>query len=392
MDALKGYSCEFIDPIPDDFYCKKCSLVARTISSCCSESFCHACITEPQKQGKPCPACGETEFICCPQKKYQKIARDLRVNCNHKRRGCGWSGPLQQLDTHLDPDQDNCQYVDTKCPLNCQQTIFKNKVEYHVTKECAKRDYVCQYCNFKATYEKVFDTHLPECKYVPLQCPNMCGVTCERDFMEDHMKICRLEEVECEFSDVGCVDRFRREDKEPHTTKNSQKHLILTASLAVQTREDFQEELQEQDNKHKAEEQKLKQKIEEQDKVIREQQQKLNEAEKKLVEQKKLIHELDGKLLWQLHQQKEEKQKLTEKMDELARKLSEIEEKQENKIKNVQVQLDQLVAEEKRQKHIEEGLEREQKEQKCKITRAHGAADQYIIANLGAEVPRVTEV
>ena len=189
------------------------------------------------------------------------------------------------------------------------------------------------------------------------------------------MKICRLEEVECEFSDVGCVDRFRREDKEPHTTKNSHKHLILTASLAVQTREDFQEELQKQDNKHKAEEQKLKQKIEEQEKVIREQQQKLNEAEKKLMEHKKLIYDLDEKLLEQLHQQKEEKQKLTEKMEELTRKLSEIE---ENKIKNVQVQLDQLVAEEKRQKHQEEGLEREQKEQERKLQELCGihAADK----------------
>ena len=44
--------------------------------------------------------------------------------------------------------------------------------------------------------------HLPGCKYVPLQCPNMWG-DFELDFMEDHMKICRLEEVGCEFSGVG---------------------------------------------------------------------------------------------------------------------------------------------------------------------------------------------
>ncbi len=52
-----------------------------------------------------------------------------------------------------------------------------------------KRPHVCQHCGFKATYEEVVDTHLPECKYVPLQCPNMCGVSCEsceREVMEDH--------------------------------------------------------------------------------------------------------------------------------------------------------------------------------------------------------------
>ena len=129
-----------------------------------------------------------------------------------QQRDCDWSGTLEQLDTHLDPDQDNCQYVDTKSALNCHMTIPKNKVEQHVAKHCAKRPFVCQYCSFKATYEEVVDKHLLECKYVSLQCPNRCGVTFERDFMEDHMKMCRLQEVGCEFDGMGCDGCFRRED------------------------------------------------------------------------------------------------------------------------------------------------------------------------------------
>ena len=49
------------------------------------------------------------------------------------------------------------------------------------------------------------------------------------------MKMCRLEEVGCEFDGVGCEERFRREEQEEHTRQNSQKHLILTASLAAKT-------------------------------------------------------------------------------------------------------------------------------------------------------------
>ena len=230
-----------------------------------------------------------------------------------KERGCDWSGTLEQLDTHLDPDQDNCQYVDIKCPLNCHMTIPKNKVEKHVAQHCAKRPYVCQHCNFKATYEEVVDKHLPECKYVPLQCPNLCGVTFERDFMEDHMKMCRLEEVGCEFSGVGCDGRFIREDQEEHTRQNSQKHLTLTPSLAVETKEQLQQKLLEQDKKHKEEEGDLRQKIEEQENKIEEQEKKLNaqviehreEVVQKLAEQKKMLEEffelklqcLDQKLL-----------------------------------------------------------------------------------------------
>ena len=241
-----------------------------------------------------------------------------------KQRGCDWSGTLEQLDTHLDPDQDNCQYVDTKCPLNCHMTIPKNKVEQHVAQHCAKRPYVCQHCNFKATYEEVVDTHLPECKYVPLQCPNLCGVTFERDFMEDHMKMCRLEEVGCEFSGVGCDGQFIREDQEEHTRQNSQKHLTLTASLAMETKEQLQQKLLEQDKKHKEEEEKLKQKIEEQEKKSKEeekkrqrQEEKLGEQEIKLGEQEIKLGEQKEKLLEQENERKKEEKNLKQTIEEL---------------------------------------------------------------------------
>ena len=289
------------------------SLLATT---CCGENFCHSCIADIQKQGESCPACGEKEYTTLQHIKYQKRINCLQVYCRLKERGCDWSGTLEQLDTHLDPEQDNCQYVDTKCPLNCHMTIPKNKVEQHVAQDCVKRPYVCQHCNFKATYEEVVDKHLPECKYVPLQCPNLCGVTFERDFMEDHMKMCRLEEVGCEFSGVGCDGRFIREYQEEHTRQNSQKHLTLTASLAVETKEQLQQKLLQQDKKHKEEETKLLLRIEELE-MKREKQEKKLEAQEsqhieevvqKLTEQKKMLQELfDSKLqcLEQLTKQSE---------------------------------------------------------------------------------------
>ena len=305
----QGYMCVFVDSAFEDFYCKKCNLVARkftinAITSCCGESYCHACIADFQKQGKPCPACGEKEYTTLQQIKYQKRINCLQVYCSMKERGCDWSGTLEQLDTHLDPDQDNCRYVDTKCPLNCHMTIPKNKMEQHVAEHCAKRPYVCQHCNFKATYEEVVDEHLPECKYVPLQCPNLCGVTFERDFMEDHMKMCRLEKVGCEFSGVGCDDRFRREDQEEHTRQNSQKHLTLTASLAVETKEQLQQKLLEQDKKHKEEEEKLRQKIEEQEKKIEELAKKDNEHNEEEQKLKQKIEEMEKKQERELDEQK----------------------------------------------------------------------------------------
>ena len=312
MAASQGYQCEFIHSVFDDLYCKKCTLVARrlSITTCCMESFCHACIAVTREEGKPCPTCGKEDYNILEHVKNQRRISCLQAYCSMKERGCDWSGTLEQLDTHLDPDQDNCQYVDTKCPLNCQQTIPKNKVEQHVAQHCAKRPYVCQHCNFKATYEEVVDAHLPECKYVPLQCPNLCGVSCEREDMEDHMKMCRLEEIGCEFSGVGCDGRFRREDQEEHTRQDSQKHLTLTASLAVETKEQLQQKLLEQDKKHKEEEEKLKKmivdlekKIDEQEKKMKDDGRKLEEEqEKKLKKQKEMLEQQFNLKLQELKQ------------------------------------------------------------------------------------------
>ena len=355
MAASQGYQCEFIDSVFDDFYCKKCTLVARrlTVTTCCGESFCHACIADNQEEGKPCLECGKTDFTSFEQVKNQKRINCLRVYCSMKERGCDWSGTLEQLDTHLDPDQDNCQYVDTKCPLNCHMTIPKNKVEQHVAQHCAKRPYVCQHCNFKATYEEVMDTHLPECKYVPLQCPNLCGVTFERDFMEDHMKMCRLQEVGCEFSGVGCDGRFIREDQEEHTRQNSQKHLTLTASLAVETKEQLQQKLLEQDKKQKEEEEK----IEEQEKKRQRQEEKLGEQEKMLEEQEKKLGEQKDKLNGQEKKLEEEEKKWQQQ----ERKLGEQEKKQDEQKKKLVQQEKKLEEEEKKRQQQERKLGEQEK-------------------------------
>ena len=298
----QGYLCEFIDPVSDDFYCKKCTLVARklTFPSCCGESYCHACIADTLLQAKPCPACGVEKFETYPQIKFQQRIRDLQVYCSMKRRGCGLCGILEQLDTHLNPDLDNCQYVDTSCPLNCKQTLPKNKMEQHVAEECVHRDYGCQHCAFKATYEVVVDTHWPECVYLPLPCPNLCGVTCERGLMEDHMAMCRLQEVACEFTGVGCDRKLKREEQEEHTRQNTHKHLTITAAAAVKMKEQLLQKIEEQEQKNQ--QQLLK--LDKQEKRIQQQELKLESTVEKLEQIIKLQEKKIEQLLKESDQNK----------------------------------------------------------------------------------------
>ena len=106
--------------------------------------------------------------------------------------------------------------------------------------------------------------------------------------------------VDSVFEDFYC----KKCNLEEHTRQNSQKHLTLTASLAVEIKEQLQQKLLEQDKKHKEEEEKLRQKIEEQEKKIEElakRDNKHNEEEQKL---KQKIEELEKKQERELDEQK----------------------------------------------------------------------------------------
>ena len=257
-------------------------MVARQlhITSCCGESFCHGCISDVLKQ-KPCPACKEEKFVIFSHVRNQREITGLGVHCTLKEKGCNWSGTLDQLASHLDPDQDNCQYVDTECPLKCMTTVSRKDLEQHLTQQCAQRPFSCRHCSHSGTFQEVTEQHIPKCKYVPMQCPNLCGVTFEREHFQDHIKICRLQKLDCDFSSVGCNIESSREDHETHLRDDCQRHLKLTASFSL----DLQRKMAEWEEQMRKENEGLRRKLEEQEELnqrLLAQVCGLNEAEKEM--------------------------------------------------------------------------------------------------------------
>ena len=301
-----GYQCEFVDAVPKYLYCNKCSLVARelTITSCCGESYCNGCIHSNVEDKKPCPGCGQTSFKIYRHGNYQRKILSLRVHCSVKERGCGWCGPLEHLDAHLDPDTGGCQYTDIDCPLKCQHKINKKNLEHHLAKECIKRDYVCPYCAFKAPYEIVTDIHWPKCSRYPLVCPNRCGVTCERSTMEDHLKVCQLQRM-----GSRSERKLSQDDANEYMTSQTR---LTTASASAKMQREFREKLQEQERRF--EERRSAQKEEfaklqaQREEMQHEFQRELQELEKKF----------EDKLLFQ-------KQRIAENMKIQAKKLQKLE-------------------------------------------------------------------
>ena len=254
MATPVGYEYEFVGQVPEDYFCKLCKHVAReyTITNCCGECFCKACIQDKNY----CPSCGDSNITSFPHVKYQSKILALEVRCTMKDRGCERTGQLQHLDAHLDVTTGDCQHVDVECPKKCVQKVQKRNVDTHLANECPNRDYRCLHCNFANKYH-VVSKHFDVCPYYPLACPNRCGATFERDDLQDHMKMCRLEEVQCVFNSAGCQAKFIRENEDKHMDQNTQKHLALMPAATLRISQD-QQALEERLNEKDIEIEKLK--------------------------------------------------------------------------------------------------------------------------------------
>ena len=284
---IAGYQCEFVGPVPEELLCKSCKLVPKKLftTDCCTERFCQGCIEQPVNDKKPCPSCGEADFSTLLIKGAQKKILALQVHCTMKQKGCEWVGQLEQLDAHLDTD---CQYVDVECPSKCDKKVQKRNLATHLEKDCHKREFMCPYCTYKATFEIVSNVHWPECLLFPLKCPNRCGVTCEREFIDDHMQLCSLEEVECEVSFTGCKEKFLRQDQDEHMKRNIERHLKLTATATLRNKQELQEkdaEMKQELTKRDAE---LKQELQKKDEAMKALKDDMNQELKKRDDELKL--------------------------------------------------------------------------------------------------------
>ena len=94
---------------------------------------------------------------------------------------------------------------------------------------------------------------------------------------KEHLKICPLQEVECELKHIGCAERFLREDEEEHMRKKAKTHLLMMATTSAK----IQDKLQEQERK-----------LQEQERELQVQERKLKEQEKKLQEQDRKFEEI----------------------------------------------------------------------------------------------------
>ena len=196
---------DFLEEPAREFFCAVSLDLLREPqqTDCCGHHFSEDVAHRLRSGGKPCPVCQRADFTTHPDIFHRRKVRQLTVHCQHKENGCGWVGELGNLRDHV-----------TLCP---------------------KQPWKCVYCTLTGLKECESD-HVSVCGQYPVLCPNRCEEgEVPRSSLEQHLSLCPLQEVECEYAEMGCEVRLARREMRGHLEKEGQNHLLkmCAASLAV---------------------------------------------------------------------------------------------------------------------------------------------------------------
>ena len=249
----------FLGDVPHDLQCASCRGVPQqpVVTKCCSQVYSLACLENMNSFGSGSSRVngrggrggivvqplvvvrGMQKTACCLAKTELSHEADLRrqrrvdsltVKC--KSNGCNWSGPLSAL---LDHGQ-NCDFADVRCEA-CGEQIARRSLEEHRRDNCRNRLIRCRRCNEQGPHAEIVGLDAPftkkhRCPKALVTCPNQCRGSrkIERGLLAEHLKVCLLQNVECEFKIVGCRAQLNRKSYAQHMRDQQQQHLLMLLS------------------------------------------------------------------------------------------------------------------------------------------------------------------
>ena len=218
-----------------EYLCCLCADILQDpqVTSCCKKYCCKPCIDVENKQ---CSICGDANFQVTVDESLTGKLNTLILQCTNAVKGCGWSGELGNLDSHLVAD---CQYALVDCSLSCGMRMKQDEIEEHEKNICTYRQCRCKFCDKMVTVGELID-HYNECKHYPVIC-RYCKEKTERCLLRTHLQNdCPLYVVNCPFNTAGCSVSLERKQIFQHLETSIQKHLWLMDKYSeyLQVKED----------------------------------------------------------------------------------------------------------------------------------------------------------
>lgn len=233
MSGAEEY--DFVSGLPEEYQCHICLCLLNDphLTTCCGHHFCKSCIFRVAQANQACPMCKMEGFVAVVDKNVSRKIRALFVRCQFHSKGCEWQGELRGLEEHLDPLRGHCKFSDVVCPKGCGQTLLQARLDTHLLNECPNRDHKCEYCNQIIPFSSVSTHHENVCTYFPVPCPSGCSEQVPRGAISQHLDVCSLRLVDCNFAQFGCKVQLQLQYVGKHMEEYSDKHLYMIADCCA---------------------------------------------------------------------------------------------------------------------------------------------------------------
>ena len=214
-----------------------CQFQDVTCSNDCGKCLQRQCLTghvenECVRRKVDCQYChitGEHQFI---EGEHKEQCPKLPIVCPNK---CEADNMLRE---EINEHRKMCPLEEVTCPNGCETTLKRQQLPNHVENECPCRKVDCQYCHITGEHQFIEGEHKEQCPKFPIACPNKCEVgSVPRDDVEEHMKMCPLELIQCEYHVVGCEERMARKDQKKHNKEKMEEHLFLSVNKVAKISE-----------------------------------------------------------------------------------------------------------------------------------------------------------
>ena len=244
----------FVSPPSDDLLCAICSGALQKPVSCTEgHTFCGDCVSKWIAEKRSCPTCRTAMTATTVSK--NRIAENLLgamvVRCRHYRSqgpdgygeppakrqradasgACPWQGPLSQLETHLQ----ECGFVPVTCPDACGSQLQRRELPHHKT-VCPQRSVLCGSCGSTMPFRALSRHVTTVCPKALVPCPEKCGKKLPREELASHAAAdCPATPVDCPYRAQGCMVRPKRGRLQQHVKDGAVQHaqLVLRAYAAV---------------------------------------------------------------------------------------------------------------------------------------------------------------
>lgn len=250
---IAHFMVSFVSSVPPRLLCSLCNELMKSPChvNCCQKFFCQDCIGRIKQFERPCPSCGEKNFLVMSESKDFEMKAEivaLKVYCPMRKNGCKWIGKFEILDDHLlwgqpDTKENTCRVIPVKCINGCGLLIPRGTMKTHAQVTCDRRESTCEYCGVKDSHDQLTTVHYNICHKYHVTCPKGCKMPgIERMNLKSHIESeCPLRTVPCEFHFAGCGDELLYIEQSRHMTQSMTSHMhllsVFVRSLQVENKD-----------------------------------------------------------------------------------------------------------------------------------------------------------